>query len=139
MKIGITIWNDQVSPLLDAATQLLLAEVSDKRVESREMLQLPMALPWQRVSCIENTGIATLICGAISREYESLLQSSHIRVIPWTRGRIEEVLDAFIQGRLNGTAYCLPGRKRGRCRCRGGRGFRARSNNRSQSWNREEQ
>lgn len=139
MRIGITVWDNQVSPLLDSATQLLLAEVSDDKVLTREVLQLPHSFPWQRVKCIESAGIDALICGAISREYESLLRSCHIRVIPWTCGRIDEVIDAFVQGRLSGSAYRLPGWGRGRRRRRGTRGFRARLDSRIHSWNQEEQ
>jgi predicted Fe-Mo cluster-binding NifX family protein len=138
MKIGVTVWNEQVSPLLDAATQLLLTEVAKDGTHTGEMLQFPHSLPWQRVKFIESTGIETLICGAISREYESLLRSSRVRVIPWTCGRVDDVLDAFMDGRLNGTAYCLPGRARLRRRRRGARGFGAGLGRRTHSWNGEE-
>jgi predicted Fe-Mo cluster-binding NifX family protein len=139
MRIGVTVWKKQVSPLLDAATQLLLTEVSTEGTRSSEILQMPSSLPWHRVRFIESTGIDTLICGAISRQYESLLQSCKFRVIPWTCGGVDDVLDAFLQGRLSGAAYCLPGGKRGRRRRRGGRGFRTGLDSRRQSWTREEQ
>ena len=140
MRIGVTVWNKQVSPLLDASTKLLLVEVSADGKRTSEMLLMPPSLPWHRVRFMESTGIETLICGAISREYESLLQSCHFRVIPWTCGGVEDVLDAFVQGKLSSAAYCLPGWKRGRRRRRGGgRGFRYGLDNRMYSWTREEQ
>jgi predicted Fe-Mo cluster-binding NifX family protein len=85
---------------------------------------LPLSIPWQRVACIQEAGISLLICGAISREYETMLQSCNVQVMPWIRGKVDEVIEAYLRGDLNDEGYCLPGRMRGRYRRRGGRGCR---------------
>lgn len=124
MNIGITIWEDQISPLMDAATRLLLVEYNGGAVGGRKVMQLPLSIPWQRVTCIREAGVTLLICGAISREYETMLQSCDIEVMPWIRGNVDEVIEAFVRNGLGDDGYCLPGRMRERRRRRGGRGRR---------------
>jgi predicted Fe-Mo cluster-binding NifX family protein len=122
MKVGITIWNDQVSPLLDAARELLVVDTEGQTVRSKTSVQIPPANHWQRLNSIRDTGIDKIICGAISREYDAMLQSCNIEVFAWKCGRIDDVLSAFLQGSLAGPRFCLPGKTRGRRRCHGGRG-----------------
>lgn len=124
MKVGIAIWDDQVSPLLDAATQLLIAEIAECAVKSKEIVRLPLLIPAHRVSFIQETSIEVLICGALSRHYESMLGLCNIKVVPWIRGSVDDVTAAYMRGELDRVDYCLPGRMRGRRQCRNGGGRR---------------
>jgi predicted Fe-Mo cluster-binding NifX family protein len=38
-----------------------------------------------------------------------LCKSAGIRVIPWISGRLEEVLEAFLSGKLMDTKFLMPG------------------------------
>jgi predicted Fe-Mo cluster-binding NifX family protein len=111
--IGVTIWGDQVSPLLDAATRLLTVEVACSAVRSRQLVWLPSFAPLQRVARIEEMGVDSVICGAISYEYEILLKSHKIEVIAWVRGNVDDVIKAYLDGTLNTEIHRLPGRSVG--------------------------
>ena len=53
-----------------------------------------------------------MICGAISRHVEMVLTGSGILVIPNTCGKVDDVLEAFLNGRLNEKAFLMPGTAR---------------------------
>jgi len=69
--------------------------------------------------------VDVLICGAISRPLEMMLVSEGMQVIPHTCGPVEDVIRAYVSGRLTDQAYLMPGccGQRRRTRARGGRGF----------------
>jgi predicted Fe-Mo cluster-binding NifX family protein len=69
-----------------------------------------------RAKLLAELGPRLLICGAVSWPLEAMLSSAGIRVIPNIRGSVDEVIAAFIAGRLTDPAFRLPG-----CCGRGGR------------------
>ena len=67
MRIAIPIWSGRISPVFDAATRLLVAEVADREVVDRweERLCHPNAL--EKVKRVVEIQADHLICGAISQ------------------------------------------------------------------------
>jgi len=129
MKVGIPIWNDRVSPVLDTAGQLLTIELEGGQEISRQLITLPVTHPMQRARMLCDAGIDTLICGAVSQIVQAALVNAGVRVLPFVGGDIEEIIAAFSSGRLESNAYRLPGccRRRGRSGQGMGRGGRGRS------------
>ncbi|NLX60508.1 MAG: dinitrogenase iron-molybdenum cofactor biosynthesis protein [Phycisphaerae bacterium] len=130
MKIAIPHWQGRVSPVFDVAENLLVVELDDGGAErSRVQAGLRAESPHHRASQLAETGAEVLICGAISWPLEMALTAHGVRVIGQTCGNIEEVLAAFVSGRLSDGAFAMPGccgrrrrgQGRGRGRCRGGR------------------
>jgi predicted Fe-Mo cluster-binding NifX family protein len=76
--------------------------------------------PVARAKRVAALGIQVLICGAISQPLEAMLAAAGVRVIPNTCGPVEDVLGAFLSGRLTEQAFLMPGCC-GRRRFRGGR------------------
>lgn len=71
-------------------------------------------------------GATFLICGAICGCTRNDLEQAGVKVIPWIRGMIDEILEAYKLNRLED--YMMPGcggriGTPGNCR-QGGRGFR---------------
>lgn len=94
---------------------------------AREEAGIEATQPVLRAKRVAELGVNTLICGAISRPLETLLTSADVRVIPHACGPVEEVVRAFLTGRLVEDAFLMPGCCRGRRRIRGGhRGGRRR-------------
>ena len=117
-KVAIPIWQDRVSPVMDSACQLMVADFDQEKVIARKTVDIPQLHTVQKVRFLNDLGIGILICGAISQEMESLLASSGIEVNPFFRGNISDIIDAFCNGSLQNEHYFLPG-----CRY-GGRGRR---------------
>jgi predicted Fe-Mo cluster-binding NifX family protein len=122
MKVAIPYWQDRVSPVFDVAGNLLLIEMDDGTEQRRETTRLGSTEPGARAKQLAGTGADVLVCGAISRPLEAALVASGVRVIPQICGQVEEVLAAFLKGRLTEEAFLMPGvRLRRRSRNRGRR------------------
>ncbi|MBN2474718.1 MAG: NifB/NifX family molybdenum-iron cluster-binding protein [Pirellulales bacterium] len=109
MRAAIPIADGRISPVFDAARHLLLADIENGREvwRTEQTLEQPELGP--RARRIAEFGADVLICGAISRPLEMMLLSAGVEVIPQTCGPVEDVLKAFISGRLTEQAFVMPG------------------------------
>lgn len=125
MKVAIPTWNARVSPVFDVAKRLLVVELEGDREVSREEAAIEETQLMARAKRVTQLGVDVLICGAISMPLEAMLASAGARIIPHTCGPVENVLRAFVSGRLTDRAFLMPGccgrRPRFRRRHRGGR------------------
>ncbi len=109
MKVAITNHDGRVSPVFDVARRLVLADVEQGRETSRKEEVLDQANPAARAHRIAEIGVDVLICGAISRPLQDMLTSFGVQVTPWVCGSVEEVLQAFLCGRLSNASFLMPG------------------------------
>lgn len=132
MTVAVSIWDGRVSPVLDSAQQLLVVEADGNGTEvRRRMIEFPDAHPMVRARFVASLGVDTIICGAVSRQLESLLTNQGVAVSPWVKGGVDEVIDAYLHGKLYSDQFVLPGcmgggRGKGRARGQGngeGRGI----------------
>lgn len=118
MKIAMPIWNERISPVMDTANQLLIIKIENGTELSQSIKTLPQRNMVHRVQFIISIGIDILICGAISRLLENILIHHGLKVIPWIKGDIEEIITAYLNGNLQKIDFNLPGCRR---RCRQGK------------------
>lgn len=139
-RIALTVWQGRIAPLFDVAGTLLLAELSGDSVTERRETALPgNSGPLERVSFLTGHGVSVLICGAISRPVHRILADSGVEVISFVSGEVEEVLQAYLAGNLEGDDFCMPGCGGGMRRgCGGGTGFSRRRRGRSSCHGRKE-
>jgi len=124
-------YEDRLASVFDNAPDLKLFRVEDNKICPAGYLSLPSKDPKDRTSAITTCGATFLICGAICGCTMNELEQAGIRVVPWIRGMIDEVLAAYQQNCLEN--HVMPGcRGRGRCG-QGNRGFRARQTAQSAS------
>jgi len=127
MRIAVPVLRGRVSPLLDAARNLLVVELEGDRETTRFEEQLEGADAPERAGRISGLGCDWVICGAVSPAVAFMLASRGVRLIPWVAGDVEEVISAFAQGRLTASRFLMPGcRRRGRCGPAGRGGRRGR-------------
>jgi predicted Fe-Mo cluster-binding NifX family protein len=88
---------------------VLLFDVSGKRKRHCEEVSLTGDDPFERAQSLHRLGAQLLICGAISHPVEMALVFSGVQVIPFTCGRIDDVLKAFLNGRINEKKFLMPG------------------------------
>jgi predicted Fe-Mo cluster-binding NifX family protein len=119
MKLAIPVWDGRVSPVLDEARHLLLAEWDGSGYGPAREIEVHPADPAERARQLSDLGTEVLICGAISTALGAILMAEGIRVIPDICGQVDEVLNAFAGGRLGEPAYRMPGCCRRRQRNRG--------------------
>ena len=126
MRIGITVYNDRVSPLFDAATVLEVFILNDGTIETRETLKLGTTTPLDRADELAQAAIDILICGAVSNPYAQAIRTRGVQLLPFHAGPTDEIIDAFSKNRLETRRYKMPGC--GRRRHRHGRHFKYRNN-----------
>ena len=112
MRIAVPIWNDKVSPVLDAATRLLIVDVEDKKETSRFEVHLNERDLLRRCFRIRDMEVDILICGAVSQPLLSMLTASDIDIIPEIAGQTEDILTAYLKGGLFQPRFLMPGCKR---------------------------
>jgi predicted Fe-Mo cluster-binding NifX family protein len=120
-KIAIPECQGQVSTVFDFAGKLLLIDIDGQKEISRSEITLPEKPMPHRAAKLNNFGVDVLICGAISRPLAFMISGSGIKVLPDISGRIDEVLNAYLAGRLAEQRFSMPG-----CRERKRKGFRGR-------------
>jgi predicted Fe-Mo cluster-binding NifX family protein len=108
-KIGITHHLGYVSPVFDVARNLLSVSIKDGHAQGREDVALQTADPFLRAQELRNLGVDVVVCGTISRPYETALSAKGIKVIGSVCGPLEEVLWAFLDGTLEDARFLMPG------------------------------
>jgi predicted Fe-Mo cluster-binding NifX family protein len=131
MKIAVPVWNGFVSSVFDFAHRLLLVEIENgKEVNRSEVALESQSLP-QRAGRLKSLGVDVLVCGAISQALANMVTASGTQVLPYVTGRVDDVLQAHLNGQLVQPQFTMPGfwpgarrgfgRGRRGCRWRGGR------------------
>jgi predicted Fe-Mo cluster-binding NifX family protein len=121
MRVAIPLWQGRVSPVFDEANRILLVDIFEKQEQNRREESLSARNPFERAQLLPRLGVELLICGMISQTQQTALASAGIRVIPHICGPMEEVIAAFLDGRIENGALLMPGcggRKRTRTRVR---------------------
>lgn len=109
MRVAMPICEKRLSPVFDVANHLLLFDVEGREKNRCEQLCLEQTDGVERAELMSRWAVEVLICGAISREMERLLESRGIKVKARICGNVEEVLKAFIDGLLDSPEYAMPG------------------------------
>jgi predicted Fe-Mo cluster-binding NifX family protein len=109
MRVAIPLWQGRVSPVFDEASRILLVDFSDKQEQHRQEESLMALNPFERAQLLPKLGVDLLICGMVSQTQQTALASAGIRIIPHICGPIEEVIAAFIDGRIESGALLMPG------------------------------
>lgn len=119
-RVAIPIWLGRISPVLDSAEQVWIYEVGSEEPGSQRVVEAGPNDIRRRTEFLCRLGVSTLLCGALSRPFHNLLVNAGITVKPWLTGDVEDVLAAYVEGRLDTGNYQMPGcRRRAGCRGRG--------------------
>lgn len=120
MKVALTVWEGRISPVFDVSREALVLTVEGGAVTARVAERLEASLPEQKAARLAELGVETLICGAISGSPYQVLAARGMRVLGFVAGELDEVVAAFLAGRLPSAALSMPGcggrrqRRRGR-------------------------
>jgi predicted Fe-Mo cluster-binding NifX family protein len=109
MRVSLPVHGDRISPVLDVARRFVVLDVNVEGEVTRRNVRIENTDPVTRARRIVELGADVLICGAISWPLEVMLASAGMRVIPNTCGPVEEVIAAFIEGKLSEQAFLMPG------------------------------
>lgn len=116
MRVVMPVWNGRISPVFDVAGQLLVVEVIGGEASFTDQVPVRRA---DRAAEVVDLGAAVLMCGAISRDLEERLLANGVEVVAEVRGATDEVMRAYLEGRLAQRRFSMPGAHGRRRRPRG--------------------
>lgn len=108
MRVGITVWEDRISPVFDAARMLLVVEIEENRLLSRRLLPCRPERVGEFIRLLQDEKVDEVICGAISKGPAGILEANRIRLIPFIAGMVEPVLENYTEGHSI-ASYRMPG------------------------------
>jgi len=109
MKVAVTVWENRISPLFDATRTLLIAEIRNGAVIEKHLVPFNCLSPFSRALTLEELGVEILICGGVSDYFARLIEARNIRIIPFVAGRVDEVVEAYLQDGLCHKKFQMPG------------------------------
>ncbi len=113
MKLAMPVWDNCVSTVLDFSDRLLVVDSRSGVINDRSMADFAGNTIVEKVARMRELNIQVLLCGAVSRPLERMIVASGIDIIPFLRGRVDDVLNAYFSGRLLEPGFMLPGCRRG--------------------------
>ena len=124
-RVAVTVWGGRVSPVLDVSTRALVLTIEDGEVRERSELELPEPGA-AKLAALSGRGVQTLLCGAVSGEVAQEAPAFGVRLVSFVAGAIDEIVAAYLAGRLPHPALAMPGCRGRRLgggshRCRRGR------------------
>jgi predicted Fe-Mo cluster-binding NifX family protein len=109
MKLALTVWEDRISPVFDAARKLLVAEVENRVIAGKYYERFDSTLSPRLNERLNELDVSVLICGAISEQPAQMIEASGIKIIPFIAGNADDVLAAYVKGTLVKPSFLMPG------------------------------
>ncbi|MFC1884099.1 NifB/NifX family molybdenum-iron cluster-binding protein [Thermodesulfobacteriota bacterium] len=95
-KLLITIWENNVAPRFDLATEVLIARIDDNRsVTDQKTMVLAHESTEDLCQLILNEEVGVVVCGGIEEEYFDYLTWKKVKVMDSVMGPWERALDRF--------------------------------------------
>jgi predicted Fe-Mo cluster-binding NifX family protein len=114
-KAAFATWNDRIAPVFDVARSIRLVETAGGRIVSQKQVGVTGGMASLKAAYLAELGVGTLVCGAISKPLQTMITAYGIQVIGFVAGNLQEIIQAWVGGKLVGSAYAMPGcRKDGR-------------------------
>ncbi len=109
MKTAFSVWEQRIAPVFDTARQIHLVESTGTRITAETAHVFTGEDVPQMVAWLSEQGVATLVCGAVSRPLQERLAAVGIKVVPFVAGDLLQVIQASFDGSLQGSAFTMPG------------------------------
>ena len=109
MKIALAVWRNRISPVFDSTRVVIIADIENGIVNNKCYIPLQTHTPDNRAVELVELGVNVLICGAISLMYENMIKTQGIKVIPFIAGNVNQVIEFYLNGKLNNKKFRMPG------------------------------
>ncbi|MDD5170056.1 MAG: NifB/NifX family molybdenum-iron cluster-binding protein [Syntrophales bacterium] len=109
MKIAIPVQGNHVATVFDAADDILIIEKGLGSAMDASRLSFAKDTNIDKVAFLKEQGVDILLCGALSGFMRRMIEAAGIRVTPFIRGPVEEVVEAFLCSKLDDRRFLMPG------------------------------
>ena len=121
MKLALSVWNGRIAPVFDVSERCLIVD-SDAPALTGDCFEFPGWGGDEKARFLAEKGVTTLVCGAVTHDYEALFLVHGIEILSFIAGPVDQVLEAWKAGTLIRDTFSMPGcgcPRRRRCRRRG--------------------
>lgn len=108
-RAAFAAWHDRIAPVFDVAQQLLVVDATASEIRAESRLDFAAFLPAGRALQLSELAVDVLVCGAISRPLAVMVTAQGIRLIPFVAGPLDEIVSAWLRGRLETGRFAMPG------------------------------
>ncbi|MBA7560552.1 dinitrogenase iron-molybdenum cofactor [Candidatus Atribacteria bacterium 1244-E10-H5-B2] len=114
MKIAISTDAGFVSAHFGRCPSFTIAEIEEGKVPKVEEINNPGHQPAFLPNFLAERGVKYIICGGMGNRAQMLFAEKKITPVMGVTGKIEEVIEKFVQGKLEaGESSCKPGAGKG--------------------------
>lgn len=99
-KILIPLFNDEVAPRFDMATDVMMVRIDSKGEINERIIVLPQASADDLCALATSDNTDAVVCGGIDDEHYQYLVWKGITVLDDVIGPVDKVLDRYKAGRL---------------------------------------
>jgi predicted Fe-Mo cluster-binding NifX family protein len=100
-RIAIPVFGDHISNRIDCSEELMLVSAEQGKVRKIEKISMRQFDLLDRLKLLIKLKVDVLICNGITEFYSHTLGNSEIKVIPWIKGEVKDVLERYLKGKLN--------------------------------------
>jgi len=112
MIICIPVFGTRVSPRFDCAKEFLIAHIKGENILSQEKIFVDSLSMNERIICLKDSGVNTLICGGIDNVSSRLISLNNIKIYSWITGEAEDALKSLINGNVSSCSMMARGGRR---------------------------
>lgn len=102
-------WNDRIAPVFDTARDFCIVETQSGNIVRETGEKLEDNQPMRIALHLAELQLDVLVCGAISGHIQNLIEAYGIRIVPFVNGELHQIIDAWVEGRLEKDAFSMPG------------------------------
>lgn len=118
MNIALTIWGERISPVFDAAHELMVVEIKSGKILEKRFYSFDPDRVGSLIDMLAHDRVTVMICGAISEMPAQMISESGIQLIPFISGNVDRILDTYAHENPLTPMFQMPGcgRQRGICK-----------------------
>lgn len=104
--LAIPNFGERISPRIDYAETLQLISIEGKSIIKRETIKILSHSNLEHVNLIIRLNPNVIICDGISNLSYNKLIENKIRVFPWVHGKVDEILEKYLKGKIEFESSC---------------------------------
>lgn len=109
MKAALATWNGRIAPVFDVAGQIRFLEIDSGKVAAETEEPVGSLTSAEKAQRLAERGVGLLVCGAISRPVQLMVEAYGIEVVPFMAGETGEMIRALLRGQLRNAVHAMPG------------------------------
>jgi len=99
--ILVPVFNQRISSRLDCTENFRVVKVDKNIIKDIESVQFVAKNNLEKLNLILSLKPDTIICNGLTELYKNELSKSNVNVIPWIHGRFVDVVNDYLNGKLN--------------------------------------